>query len=125
MSVVEQTPVGWTNRIRRRRSQKTLSDITNQPGKGKPVLTLSPLAQLTVGFGLGALSALFPTLLRLLVTLGLILVCADGLLLYQAGGASALHASLLWLAHFVRNVALLLASLRIGNWSTARILGQP
>lgn len=83
-----------------------------------------PVTQLPIGLALGILSTFFPTLLRPFVALGVLLLAAEAVLLYHAGGAGALQTSLLWLVDLVRNAALLIAGLGIGSWAGALILGQ-
>lgn len=76
----------------------------------------SPLVQLPVGFGIGVLSALAPTLLRPLISAGFLLVLIQSAILFNAGGTDALLTGLGWIVAFVQSGLLAVAGIGIGRW---------
>ncbi|HEX5327830.1 MAG TPA: hypothetical protein VFW75_14265 [Acetobacteraceae bacterium] len=80
--------------------------------------------QLPIGFAIGLLGTVFPSLLRPFVVAGVALLGIEALLLFRTGGADALAAELGWLAALVQSAALGLAGVGVGRWSGEIIFGH-
>jgi hypothetical protein len=88
------------------------------------MLSISPVLQLPIGFGLGVVSSVFPGLLRPFVMVGIVLLGIQGFLLYQAGGYDALATGLGWVQSLIASAAFGIAGLALGRWSSELMFGR-
>jgi hypothetical protein len=79
------------------------------------MFTISNLAQLPLGIGIGAVSVVAPWLLRPFLMVALAVLVLQGGLLYAAGGFAALSTGLSWLISIASSFAFVLCGIGIGR----------
>ena len=85
--------------------------------------SIPTIIQLPIGLGLGVISVIAPGLLRPFVIVALAFAGLQAVLLYQAGGATALAVPLGWLVDLTKEVTLVLIGLGVGRIGTGIVFG--